>query len=207
MWSTVCPSATGATHSRNANTAAQIGTRMRGPPASTMVSEDASQRRHPPGLLTRRATSSASGLAYARCVASRSRPPARGFVPSGSQVNVIVCSVSNHIGGACCPSMAAGIRSPLCLRWDGQEMSGMMLKTSDPAICVASLFGCACDSRRRSDPVAHRGRRAPPALLQIEREELRPGKGAPHAVNEAAWAAAYAKAQSPVHWLGDDLRD
>lgn len=42
----------------------------------------------------------------------------------------------------------------------------------------------------------------PPALLQIEREELRPGKGAAHAVNEAAWAAAYAKAQSPVTWLG-----
>jgi hypothetical protein len=42
----------------------------------------------------------------------------------------------------------------------------------------------------------------PPALLQIEREELRPGKGAAHAANEAVWAAAYAKAQSPVYWLG-----
>jgi hypothetical protein len=42
----------------------------------------------------------------------------------------------------------------------------------------------------------------PPALLQIEREEVRPGKGGAHAVNEAAWAGAYAKAQSPVHWLG-----
>ena len=42
----------------------------------------------------------------------------------------------------------------------------------------------------------------PPALLQIEREELRPGKGAAHAINESAWAAAYAKAQSPVYWLG-----
>ena len=31
----------------------------------------------------------------------------------------------------------------------------------------------------------------PPPLLQIEREELRPGKGAAHAINEAAWAAAY----------------
>ena len=46
------------------------------------------------------------------------------------------------------------------------------------------------------------GADAPPALLQIEREELRPGKGAAHAANEAAWAAAYAKAQSPVYWLG-----
>jgi hypothetical protein len=43
---------------------------------------------------------------------------------------------------------------------------------------------------------------AMPAFLQIEREEVRAGKGAAHAVNEAAWAAAYAKADSPVHWLG-----
>ena len=43
---------------------------------------------------------------------------------------------------------------------------------------------------------------APPALLQIEREEVRPGRGGAHAVNEAAWAAAYTKAQSPVTWLG-----
>ena len=42
----------------------------------------------------------------------------------------------------------------------------------------------------------------PPPLLQIEREEVRPGKGAAHAANEAAWSGAYAKAQSPVQWLG-----
>jgi hypothetical protein len=42
----------------------------------------------------------------------------------------------------------------------------------------------------------------PPTILQIEREEVRPGKGAAHAVNEKAWAAAYLKAQSPVQWLG-----
>ena len=42
----------------------------------------------------------------------------------------------------------------------------------------------------------------PPALLQIEREEVRPGKAAAHAATEAAWAAAYVKAQSPVQWLG-----
>jgi hypothetical protein len=41
-----------------------------------------------------------------------------------------------------------------------------------------------------------------PAFLQIEREEVRAGKGAAHATNEAAWAAAYAKANSPIHWLG-----
>jgi hypothetical protein len=42
----------------------------------------------------------------------------------------------------------------------------------------------------------------PPVLLQIEREEVRPGKAAAHAASEAAWAAAYVKAQSPVQWLG-----
>lgn len=41
-----------------------------------------------------------------------------------------------------------------------------------------------------------------PAFLQIEREEVRAGKGAAHATNEAAWAAAFAKANSPIHWLG-----
>lgn len=43
---------------------------------------------------------------------------------------------------------------------------------------------------------------APSPLLQIEREEVRPGRGAAHAANEAAWASAYVKAQSPVQWLG-----
>lgn len=42
----------------------------------------------------------------------------------------------------------------------------------------------------------------PPALLVIYREEVRPGKGAAHAANEAAWSAAFRKMQSPEHWLG-----
>lgn len=41
-----------------------------------------------------------------------------------------------------------------------------------------------------------------PAFLQIEREEVRVGKGSAHATNEAAWAAAFAKSNSPIHWLG-----
>ena len=70
------------------------------------------------------------------------------------------------------------------------------------AICIPGLFGCARHPRgalRHPSPLrkAH-----PRRSWQIEREELRPGKGAAHAVNEAAWAAAYAKAQSPVQWLG-----
>ena len=41
-----------------------------------------------------------------------------------------------------------------------------------------------------------------PAVLMIYREEVRPGKAGPHAANEAAWAAAFAKGQAPVQWLG-----
>jgi len=80
-------------------------------------------------------------------------------------------------------------------------MSGMMLKTSIRLFvllaCSAALVTPA--GAQTPSPTAEG---TPPALLQIEREELRPGKGAAHAVNEAAWAAAYTKAQSPVHWLG-----
>ena len=42
----------------------------------------------------------------------------------------------------------------------------------------------------------------PPTVLVIYREELRPGKGAAHAANEQAWAAAFTKGQAPVRWLG-----
>ena len=41
----------------------------------------------------------------------------------------------------------------------------------------------------------------PPPLLQIIREEVRPGKGAAHAANESAWGAAMVKGQSPITWL------
>jgi hypothetical protein len=40
-----------------------------------------------------------------------------------------------------------------------------------------------------------------PPLLLIYREEVKPGRAAAHAVNEAAWAAAYTKAQAPEQWL------
>ncbi len=42
---------------------------------------------------------------------------------------------------------------------------------------------------------------APPRILQIAREEVRPGKGAAHAANEAAWGAAFVKGQAPITWL------
>jgi hypothetical protein len=74
-----------------------------------------------------------------------------------------------------------------------------MLKTT----VFVALLGCSAllvAPAQAQAPAPEQG--APPALLQIEREEVRPGKGAAHAVSEAAWAGAYAKAQSPVYWLG-----
>lgn len=41
-----------------------------------------------------------------------------------------------------------------------------------------------------------------PQVLVIYREEVRPGRSAAHGVNEAAWAAAYMKANAPQQWLG-----
>jgi hypothetical protein len=41
-----------------------------------------------------------------------------------------------------------------------------------------------------------------PAVLVIYREEVRPGRGAAHAANEGAWAAAFTKAGAPQRWLG-----
>jgi hypothetical protein len=77
----------------------------------------------------------------------------------------------------------------------------MILKT---VVGVGLVLGCtgvfATSAGAQTPPPAQQD--APPLLLQIEREEVRPGKGAAHAVNEAAWAAAFVKAQSPVQWLG-----
>ena len=43
---------------------------------------------------------------------------------------------------------------------------------------------------------------SPPPVLQIFREEVKPGKGAAHEAVEAAYAQAYAREQWPVNWLG-----
>lgn len=42
----------------------------------------------------------------------------------------------------------------------------------------------------------------PPAVLQITREEVKPGKDAAHEASEASWSAAFAKAQLTNGWLG-----
>ena len=41
----------------------------------------------------------------------------------------------------------------------------------------------------------------PPKILQIYREEVKPGKGPAHAQVEAGWPAAFAKANWPSHYL------
>ena len=42
---------------------------------------------------------------------------------------------------------------------------------------------------------------APPNVIQIYREEVKPGKGAAHEKVEAGWPRAFAKAKSPTHYL------
>lgn len=42
---------------------------------------------------------------------------------------------------------------------------------------------------------------APPRVLVIFREEVKPGKAAAHSAIEVGWPAAFAKAQWPVHYL------
>ena len=76
-----------------------------------------------------------------------------------------------------------------------------MLKT---VLGVGLMLGCSAllGAPAGAQTAASPEEGAPPPLLQIEREEVRPGKAAAHAVNEAAWAGAYVKAQSPVQWLG-----
>ena len=49
--------------------------------------------------------------------------------------------------------------------------------------------------------IAQSTQEGPPKMIVIYREEVRPGKGAAHAANEAAWAASFTKNQAPVHWL------
>ena len=41
-----------------------------------------------------------------------------------------------------------------------------------------------------------------PPVLVLYREEVKPGRGAAHAANEAGWADAFVKAGHPETWLG-----
>src|SRR5260370_35179877 len=44
-------------------------------------------------------------------------------------------------------------------------------------------------------------RMGPPKVLQIAREQVKPGKNALHEKEEAGWARANANADRPTHWL------
>ena len=50
--------------------------------------------------------------------------------------------------------------------------------------------------------LAQGGIMPPPPLLLIVREEVKPGRGGPHAVTETAWTRALTKAKSTDHYLG-----
>ncbi len=78
----------------------------------------------------------------------------------------------------------------------------MTLKTAARlVVLIGGSIVCVSSAAAQTPPAAGAAP-APPALLQITREEVRPGKGAAHAANEAAWASAFIQAQSPIHWLG-----
>jgi hypothetical protein len=66
-------------------------------------------------------------------------------------------------------------------------------------LSFALLVGSSVAAQSTTSP---RDPNDPPALLVIYREEVKPGKGSAHSANEQAWAAAFAKGQAPVQWLG-----
>jgi hypothetical protein len=74
-----------------------------------------------------------------------------------------------------------------------------MSKTIAHLMSWALLAAALPAGAQTPPPEAAKG---PSPLIAIYREEVRPGKGPAHTANETAWAAAFTKAQAPVHWLG-----
>lgn len=74
------------------------------------------------------------------------------------------------------------------------------MKTGVSLLVSGVAFALAVPVGAQSPPA--RALNEPAPLVSIYREEVRPGKGAAHTANESAWAAAYAKAEVPVYWLG-----
>jgi hypothetical protein len=64
------------------------------------------------------------------------------------------------------------------------------------SLLAAGAFVTAANAQPAATPTST------PQVLVIYREEVRPGRVAAHAVNEAAWAAAFMKAGAPQRWLG-----
>ncbi len=67
------------------------------------------------------------------------------------------------------------------------------------ALVVAAAY-VALPATAQTD--AHAASSGPPPVLVITREEVKPGKGAMHEKSEAAWAAAYRKANLGHYYLG-----
>lgn len=66
------------------------------------------------------------------------------------------------------------------------------------ALCLSATFSAPPVVAQSADSAAA----APPPVLQIWREEVKPGKGQAHERSEAAWAAAYKKANLKYYYLG-----
>ena len=63
-------------------------------------------------------------------------------------------------------------------------------------VAVCLVLSCAAAAFAQSTSVGN-----PPKVLQIFREEVKPGKGAAHVVVEAGWPAAFARANWPTHYV------
>lgn len=70
------------------------------------------------------------------------------------------------------------------------------MKSAIAVFCLGGLLGI--DAR----PAVAQAAAEPSPFLLITREEVKAGKAAAHSANEAAWAAAMLKGQSPSRWLG-----
>lgn len=69
-------------------------------------------------------------------------------------------------------------------------------------LVVSSTLPLSAQPAQPAQPTAQAATNgAPPPILVIYREEVRPGKTGAHATSEAAWAHALRKGGSPVHWL------
>jgi len=64
------------------------------------------------------------------------------------------------------------------------------------SVVMCLVLSCAAAAFAQSTSVGN-----PPKVLQIFREEVKPGKSAAHAVVEAGWPAAFARANWPTHYV------
>ena len=83
----------------------------------------------------------------------------------------------------------------------------VLMKNSISVFVLALVFGSASlvfaqtPAQDPKSPALSPQAAVPPTLV-IAREEVKPGKGGAHSVNEVGWAAMMAKAEWPTGWLG-----